>query len=240
MAGVGVSNASLFFINNVNPAMLQRNKYVVYEVGIESQTRNLSSNEGTQTNGDLTLDYLALSIPINRLNIGASLKKYSQVNYDVSTLNQINATDYSQINYAGKGGLNEAGLTGAYRIAQDTSSNFTVSLGLSANYIFGQIERNQTSELFVNGSTQGERFTSEVRNSYNGFQFKTGIGFRKELLYVNKSQNTITDLGQDTTIRTRSYFFKDVVNEVANSAIVGDNIVVYPNRRGVYIRSRHS
>ena len=235
MAGVGVSNASLFFINNVNPAMLQRNKYVVYEVGMESQTRSLSSDNETQTNGDLTLDYLALSIPINRWNVGAGLKKYSQVNYNISSVNQINSTDYSQVDYSGKGGLNEAGLTAAYRVSQDTSSNLTVSLGLSANYIFGQIERNQTTELFVNGSTQGERFTNEVRNSYNGFQFKTGVGFRKELLYVNKSQKTTNDLGQDTTTRSKAYFFKDVVNDVALTALVGENIVVYPNRKGVYL-----
>lgn len=236
MAGVGVSNASLFFINNVNPAMLQRNKYVVYEVGMEAQTRSLSSNEGTQTNGDLNLDYLALSIPINRLNVGASLKKYSQVNYNVSAINQINATDYSRIDYSGRGGLNEAGLTAAYRVAQDTASNLTISLGLSANYIFGQIERNQTSELFVNGSTQGERFTNEVRNSYNGFQFKTGFGFRKELLYVNEIEVMANESGQDsTTTRSKSYFFKNKIDEVANNAIVGDNMVIYPNLRGVYI-----
>lgn len=235
MAGVGVSNASLFFINNVNPAMLQRNKYVVYEVGMESQTRALSSGNSTQTSGDLNLDYLALSIPINRWNVGAGLKKYSQVNYNVSAVNQINTTDYSQVNYSGKGGLNEAGLTAAYRVAQDTSSNLTISLGLSANYIFGQIERNQSTELFVNGSTQGERFTNETRNSYQGFQLKSGIGFRKELLYVDKSNLTTNSAGQDSIIRTKAYFFKSAVNDVAATALVGENIVVYPNRKGVYL-----
>ena len=108
-------------------------------------------------------------------------------------------------------------------------------MGLSANYIFGQIERNQTTELFVNGSTQGERFTNEVRNSYNGFQFKTGVGFRKELLYVNQNQITTNDLGQDSTIRSKSYFFKDKVSEVAIKAYVGENVIIYPNRRGVYL-----
>ena len=232
---VGVSNGSLFFINNVNPAMLQRNKYTVYEVGVEGQFRGLSSADGSQSNGDINIDHLAFSLPINRLNIGFGLKKYSQVNYNITTTSEINAADYSEIAYSGKGGLNEFGMTSAYRLVQDTATNTTFSLGVSANYIFGQITRSQTTELFVDGSTQGERFTNETRNSYNGFQFKTGLSIRKELLYATRSQIVSNSQGQDSTTRENTFMYKDVIAEVANNAKIGKYAIIYPYRKGILL-----
>ena len=186
MGGIGASNGELFYINNVNPAVLQRSKYTIYEIGLQNPIRTLESTTSTTTNADLNLDYLALSIPVNnKWKFAVGLNQYSQVNYDINSTESINDQDQVEYNYTGRGGLNKFYLSNAYRIVDDTSSGTTISLGLEASYLFGQIEQNQSSQLLENGSSIDEIISFRNDNAYTGSHIKPGISLRKEVLYYN-------------------------------------------------------
>lgn len=176
MAGLGASNGGIFFINNVNPAMLQRNKYTVYEIGLQNTTRTLKSSNGSTKNSDLNLDYLAISLPVSKKwNIGAGLGQYSQVNYNITSTETLNDFDHVKYTYNGTGGINKFYVSNAYRVLYDTASATTISLGLEASYLFGQIEKSESSELFENGTSINRIPSSREDNAYSSGNFRYGL-----------------------------------------------------------------
>lgn len=234
MGGLGASYGNRFFINTANPALLQRNNYMIYEVGLDYQLRDLSSSSASQSNADISLDYMALSLPItSKWNIGAGLKKYSQVNFEVNLLQDINDTDYTEIAYNGSGGLNQFNITNAYRILDDSSSNTTLSLGLAADLIFGQIETTSSSLLYIDNETTGQVYKFNNKNSYADFSFNPGVVFRKELMNCKTSKIVPGSDGLDSTVYTNTFACKKVAKKVLEEAKYGKYIIIYPNRRGV-------
>ena len=240
--GIGASYGNMFNINNVNPAMQQRTKYTVYEFGIKNTTKTLQSSSTSTRNSDLNIDYLAISLPVSkRWNLGVGLQQYSSVNYNINTtnsvvdINNVPTTDKVGVNYTGNGGINQFYISNAYRVLQDTSSGTSLSLGLEASYLFGQIEKESATELFINSSTLGEQISFRNDNSYAGKKFKPGFVFRKEILYYNNIQKSVTALGKDTLLYSKSYSFKDVSGAALNDAIIGADFIIYPNRRGLVL-----
>lgn len=240
--GIGASYGNMFTINNVNPAMQQRTKYTVYEFGVKNATRTLQTSTASTTNSDLNIDYLALSLPVSkRWNIGVGLQQYSSVNYNINTTNtvidanNIATSDQVGVNYIGKGGINQFYISNAYRVLQDTASGTSLSLGLEASYLFGQIEKESATELFINSSTLGEQISFRNDESYAGKKFKPGFVIRKEILYYNNIQKSVTDLGKDTLLYSKSFSFKDVSETALNDAIIGTDFIIYPNRRGLVL-----
>ena len=236
MAGLGASNGGIFFINNVNPAMLQRNKYTIYEIGLQNTARTLITNDNTSKNGDLNLDYLALALPLSKKwSAGVGLSQYSKVNYDITSTETINTSDYVKYNYLGSGGLNKFYLSNAYRILHDTSSATTISLGLEVSYLFGQIEKTSSSELFENGTTIGRIPLTREDNAYSSGNFKYGLSVRKELLYYNDVESIKTQSGLDSTTFNKYYSFKDIKDKTVDNAIIGSSMIIFPERRGVLL-----
>lgn len=78
MGGIGVSNASPFYLNSQNPALLaRRTRFTVFEVGLLGQSKQLSQrvldNQQTQRDFGANLNYLALAFPVSsRWNMALS------------------------------------------------------------------------------------------------------------------------------------------------------------------------
>ncbi|WP_332367667.1 hypothetical protein [Spirosoma telluris] len=108
MGGVGISNASAFYLNLQNPALLaRRTRFTVFEVGLIGQStglsQNISNTQQNQRNVAGNLGYLALAFPANsRWNMSISLKPYTYVNYNTQQYIAVPGTAYTAVyNYTG-------------------------------------------------------------------------------------------------------------------------------------------
>ncbi|TAE95888.1 MAG: hypothetical protein EAZ80_08905, partial [Runella slithyformis] len=82
MGDVGVSSANGLYINPMNPALLVRNRYTTFDVGLLGNYKLLKDSRQQQREFGGNLGYIALSFPAGpKWSLGFSLKPYSYVNY---------------------------------------------------------------------------------------------------------------------------------------------------------------
>ena len=178
MGGIGVSNPHQLFINVSNPALLSETKYTVFEGGLLRQFRSLKTNSATQGSADLIPAYIAISLPITKSwKSGFLLSPYTYSNYNSSYEREVigsTSGETTTTTIEGFGGLNKFSFINGVKIGSN------LSLGLTASYLFGKQEDNETSQL----STTSSYTTINEKSYYSGFQFKSGIAYRKELKKV--------------------------------------------------------
>ncbi|GAB4032714.1 hypothetical protein [Spirosoma gilvum] len=180
MGGVGVSNASAFYMNLQNPALLaRRTRFTVFEVGLLGESKGLSQNISNelrnQNNTAGNLGYLALAFPANsRWNMAISLKPYSYVNYNTQQLSTVPGSVYStQYTYTGRGGLNKASFSNGVRLLKN------IFVGAEASFLFGNITYSSNSRVFT-GST--DVLVNRLnRVTYSDVVFKLGGAWRPKL-----------------------------------------------------------
>ena len=180
MGGVGISNASAFYLNIQNPALLaRRTRFTVFEVGLIGQTKGLTQNVGNteqnQRNVAGNLGYLALSFPVNsRWNISVSLKPYTYVNYNTQQIIAVPGTPYTSIyNYTGRGGLNKVTLANGVRVTKN------IYAGVEASFLFGNITNSSDARVYT-GATD-LLVTRLTRVNYSDAVFKIGAAWRPKL-----------------------------------------------------------
>lgn len=141
MGGLGVSASSLWYLNNINPALLPDNNLTVFQAGFASESRSVFTADNSSTNVGGNLSYLATAFPIKR-NVWTSaigLFPYSTVEYDFTQSSVIPGTDNrAVVNNRGSGGLNQFYWSNGFRI----NKNF--SFGVKASYLFSSITRENT------------------------------------------------------------------------------------------------
>ena len=64
MGDAGVSSANPLYINALNPALLARNRYTMFDVGVIGQYKGLQDSKQNQRDFGGNLGYLALSFPV--------------------------------------------------------------------------------------------------------------------------------------------------------------------------------
>ena len=190
MGGVGVSNASVFYLNMQNPALLaRRTRYTVFEVGLLGETKSISQNVSnslqSQRNVAGNLGYLALAFPASsRWNIAISLKPYTYVNYNIQELAPIPGSNFvGQYTYSGSGGLNKASISNGVRLGKN------IYAGVEASFLFGNITNSSDSKVLT-GTSQDVGVTHLNRVNYSDIVFKAGAAWRPKL-----SENWSLNLG---------------------------------------------
>ncbi|QRR04161.1 hypothetical protein HWI92_11975 [Dyadobacter sandarakinus] len=176
MGQSGVSTASGFQINNLNPALWVRNRFTTLDIGLIGQYKDITSGSRNQRNAGGNLGYVSLAFPVHpRWVIGVSIKPYSFVDYGDSTSRQVQGTG-AIANYftTGKGGLNKASITNSVQI------NRYLSLGLETSYFFGNVRKATEVSLPVSGS--GDYLVSlNERTTYSDIAFRAGAAVRVPL-----------------------------------------------------------
>ncbi len=180
MGDVGISNASSFYLNLQNPALLaRRTRFTVFEVGLLGQSKSISQNISndlkTQRNFAANLSYLALSFPASsRWNVSLSLKPYTYVNYNIQKYLPVPGTPYTaEYNYTGKGGLNKATFANGVRLAKN------IYVGVDASFLFGNITNSSDSRAITGQSDI--RVTNLQRTNYSDIIWKLGAAWRPKL-----------------------------------------------------------
>ena len=194
MGQSGVSTASGFQINNLNPALWTRNKFTTLDIGIIGQYKNITSGAKSQQNAGGNLAYVSLSFPVStRWTIGVNLKPYSFVDFENTSTRSVPGTPYNAIYYnSGKGGVNKASITTAYQLGK------YLSLGLESSYFFGNV-RKASEVLLPLGEPPYYLVGISERTTYSDFAFRGGAALR---IPIKKNNKLNLNLGGSFTYKT--------------------------------------
>ena len=195
MGGIGISTANPFHLNNKNPALLPRNRVVVFETAVTVEQKNLRTTELSQDNFTGGLGYIAFGFPVIRdtWTISAGLMPYSVVNYESRDLGFVTGTPTAlATTYEGSGGVSQAYVATGLQLLKG------LSVGVRAAYLFGSIS--QETSFSVSNTNY---ITADVtRNSFSDVTFGFGAAYSHELreneTYINFGLTY--DFGGDQTV----------------------------------------
>ena len=187
MGGVGVSNGSYWFLNNVNPALLPYNSLTVFSAGLIGENRTLENNVASEVNGGGNLNYLAMAFPIKpgKWTSAVGLMPYSNVDYEsISVVDVQFAPDGEQAlkTAQGSGGYNQFYWSNGYAI------NRNFSVGLKAIYLFSNVETDLSFDLLDENPAISYVRGQNTRISVSDFMISGGIAFKKDSIFNNKIQ----------------------------------------------------
>lgn len=183
MGGIGVSNSNGIYANTINPALLARNHYTVFEVGVNTELKTLQDYRQKQQVFGGNYESLQLTLPVsNRWTVSIGIRPHSAVDYTTKSYRRLNLLGVDSLiyGYEGKGGITKLSLANGVRIGKE------FYLGLEANFLFGTVNRNVSTQNMSDG--QYYKIQLENSNSISDFSFKTGFAYRKSLkndLFVN-------------------------------------------------------
>jgi long-subunit fatty acid transport protein len=181
MGGLSVFSDSIH-LNLQNPASYSRLRLTTFSVGATANSLELESNTLSDDINFSTLDYIAVGIPLKKFGIGFGLKPLSAVGYEIQTIDE----DIGSIS-SGRGGVNAAYLSTGVNIIDN------LSLGVTANYNFGDIENKniliqtgierssrEINSSDINGITLdfGLQHEFEIKKKYT---FKTSLAYSPEI-----------------------------------------------------------
>ncbi|OZI05610.1 hypothetical protein BWI93_24575 [Siphonobacter sp. BAB-5385] len=173
MGGSGVSYANGLFINNINPALIARNRITTLEVGTLIQSKQLKEGNLQQNVVGGNLNYLAMAFPINsRWTSSLNYTPYSYLDYNNRRVSTIPGDMFSSLTeYRGSGGMNKVSFVNGVRVYKNLYA------GISASYLFGTLTREvSTQTLRGDGNDYTLLFTDTDQN--RNFLFKGGLAYR--------------------------------------------------------------
>jgi long-subunit fatty acid transport protein len=176
MGGLGVANSNGIYINTLNPALLARNRYTVFEMGVNMEGKSMQNDRQLSNTFDGTLNPIMLALPASsRWTLALGLAPVSTVNYKTFTSQKLNivGTDSVTYSYVGEGGLNKAVVSNGVRIFKD------MYVGLETAFLFGVINRNVSTQNL--SDLQRYQVTLDDRTNYSGLNFKLGWAWKPKL-----------------------------------------------------------
>ncbi len=143
MGGAGLANRSAAKINLLNPASysIAIRQGILMDVGFEGSLVTNSQKSGSTVSHSSylagTISNIALQIPIAKgFGIGFSLAPYSTIGYNINTYDTTQPDiGLMTKNYQGSGEITVVKFGAGYKLAKN------LSVGLSANYYWGLIDR---------------------------------------------------------------------------------------------------
>jgi hypothetical protein len=183
MGGLGVANANGIYINTLNPALLARNRYTAFEVGLGLQYKDLQNTRQQQSVGSGSYQSLTIALPASpRWTMSLGLSPLSNVDYEINSSRKLDvlAVDSLVYSYKGSGGINKASFSNGVYLGKD------FYVGLETNFVFGAINRDVTTQNF--SDRQNYIIRLEDRTSHSGLNFKLGAAWRgkiKKDLFIN-------------------------------------------------------
>lgn len=168
MGGLGILPDSTH-VNLQNPASYNALQFTTYTVGASNKNTNFKSDSGTDSAGRTTFDYLAVSLPFNKIGVAFGLMPYTSVGYKIQNEKVIDGINYLR-QFEGSGGINRAFAGVSYRITPKFSA------GVNFQYNFGNI---QTKSIIGSQDAGIQYPTRELNYShYGGVSFNLGATYK--------------------------------------------------------------
>ena len=183
MGGAGVASSMGIYVNNTNPALLARNKYTIFSMGMLGQRKGLKTEEESKHSFAMNLNYINLAFPVKKhWSMGIGLQPYSYTDFKLKSLKTSvpgDTTNYIT-NFAAKGGVNKIAFNNAFEIGKE------LFFGLETSILFGQNTRESDAQLQNDGQFYKVNFT-ETQN-LRGLYYRLGAAWRhkyKEDRFIN-------------------------------------------------------
>jgi hypothetical protein len=222
MGGIGISNPSGWYLNNLNPALLVFNRITVFQAGMQYEKITESDGTNSQKFTSGNLNYLAIAFPVklNKWTTSIGLMPFSNVNYKLSFSDYATGSNVPITRLeSGSGGINQ------FYWSNGVAINKFLSVGVKASYLFGSIVT-QESNIFASPQI-GTYASVYVRDYFNGFNLQGGLSFHKDSLFhknyrfnIGLVYNANTDLNNEHTVR---YELKSTSGPTIDSATVIKN-----------------
>jgi len=179
MGGTGVSFGNSFYVNQLNPALVVKNrmiggfKYVAFQVGLKGNLRNISYQDKIQQGFGMNLNNLTMAFPLlPKWAMSFSVRPYSIVEHNsVFTKTVVGSTEKVTYQYNNSGGISRFSYINSFQPFKG------LFVGIEGNYNFGTIYKDTTS--YLNSSATINRYTS--RYSLTGKSVKAGIAYQQKL-----------------------------------------------------------
>ncbi|PWK27302.1 long-subunit fatty acid transport protein [Arcicella aurantiaca] len=176
MGGLGVANSNGIYINTLNPALLARNRYTVFEMGANTEAKSMQNTRQRSNTYNGTVGPIMLALPASpRWTLSLGLTPYSTVDYKTFSSQKLSivGTDSVTYTYNGNGGLNKAVIGNGVRITKE------MYVGLEFSYLFGVINRDVITQNL--SDSQNYQINLADRTNYSGTHFKLGWAWRPKL-----------------------------------------------------------
>lgn len=174
--GLGVASANGIYVNLQNPALLVRNRYTVFEMGVNTEVKSMQDSRQRSNTYSGTLGPVVLALPASpRWTLALGLVPYSLVDYKTVTSRKLSVigTDSSTLSYNGNGGLNKAIISNGVKVGKN------MSVGIEASYLFGVINRDITTQNLTDGQSYQVKYFD--RSNYSNVHFKLGYVWRPKI-----------------------------------------------------------
>jgi hypothetical protein len=184
MAGVGVSNPSYLFLNNVNPALLVYNGLngiTTFQAGIIGEQRTVRDATNKETSKGGNLNYLLLGFPIKsgKWVTSVGMMPYTSMRYRFSYIEQIGGSpaDTAVFQETGTGGINQVAWSHGVALHK------YLSVGARVSYLYSAIENSFTNTIVLDN--QSQFFTPNIhqRFYYKGFAFTGALSVHLDSLF---------------------------------------------------------
>jgi hypothetical protein len=176
MGGVGVASSLGISVNTLNPALLARNKYTVFSMGMLGQQKGLSDNVAKQKSFAMNLNYVNLSFPVKKnWSMGLAIQPYSYTNHSLTSLTTTVPNDTTKYitNFKAKGGIYKIAWNNAFQIGKE------FYFGVESSILFGQIKRSTESQNQNDGQFYKVNFGEQ--QNYNGINYRLGAAWHHKL-----------------------------------------------------------
>lgn len=173
MGGLSVFNTNPYSAsaNFYNPAANRDLSFTTFEFGVNTHLSQFDDATNVSKNSATYISNISLAFPVGtKGRAGFGFQPYSSVGYDLATITETEEIAFRN-DYKGSGGINSLHVMGSYNITPE------FSLGLRANYLFGELDRNQII------TTQGLALVSDYsyEAKLSGFQFTAGTYYSKKI-----------------------------------------------------------
>ena len=207
MGGITVYSDSIH-INLRNPASNAGSDLAFYNnearpvkfaIGTSFSSTTIQTESASDSYGNTSVDYLAVSLPIKKFGIGFGILPLSSVGYSLQSKNEL---DDIQFRYRGEGGINRVFLGLGYQL------NKNIKIGVDGQYNFGNIT-NTSIAFGYNNQGQLLQFQSrEVKRSdLGGVSFNIGMILNKKIsssLFLNAAATYSPESSMDSENKNQS------------------------------------
>ena len=181
MGGTGASFSNGFYVNQINPALIVKNrvasglKYVSLNVGFKGNNRTITTTDQAQQEFGFNLNKLSLTSAITpNWAMSVIMSPYSMVDHHSLVSLPIVGRENEVSTYENvfKGGISRVAYANSFRLFND------LYIGLEGHYNFGTITKDSSSYLFNNAADQ---LRTSNRYTLKGASLKVGLAYQQKL-----------------------------------------------------------
>lgn len=157
--------------NFYNPAANTNLNVTSFDFSVNTRMSQFDDGTAKSQKSATYISNISLAFPIGeKVRAGFGFQPFSSIGYDLGVVSENDEVMFKNT-FNGQGGSNSLHVMGSYNLSKE------LSVGLRANYIFGDLQRNQII------ATDGLALLTDysTKSKVNGLQFTTGIHYTKRI-----------------------------------------------------------